>query len=301
VEQEMSAADAGYGYAEDAAYEVPQAAPAAPGAAPAPGGVSVAADGAPSLLPPGSLTDKIIYFAAANVETVAFDDAVAAAADMILRHGAFIESSHIGGRGYEAYYYGYNTYRTAQYTIRVPRERFEEMTSSLSALGSVTYLSSNAQNVTAQYTDTESRLKTYRVEESRLLAMLEKADTVTDMIAIESRLSDVRYNVETLESSLRNLQNQVDYSTVQLTLNEVEKITPREETRRTYWQQLGDGLKGTLAGVGDFFKELFKGVVVNSPVLLILAAVAAAAVVLIKKKVRAAKKSVPDGTEEPPR
>ena len=69
------------------------------------------------------------------------------------------------------------------------------------------------------------RLETYAIEEERLLSMLEKATTVEEMIQLESRLSDIRYQIESLESRLRNWQNQVDYSTITIYLREVEELS----------------------------------------------------------------------------
>jgi predicted site-specific integrase-resolvase len=63
------------------------------------------------------------------------------------------------------------------------------MTEEISSLGNLTYGNMQAQNITSQFIDTQSRLNAYRIEESRLLSMLEKAETVADMITIETRLS----------------------------------------------------------------------------------------------------------------
>ncbi|MDR3277265.1 MAG: DUF4349 domain-containing protein [Oscillospiraceae bacterium] len=234
---------------------------------------------------PGEFLEKIIYTASAGIETVDFDQTISDVYAMIERYGAAVENSWVGNQSY----YAGKHYRTAEFSIRVPKARYAEMASSLSVLGSVTYLSQNAQNVTAEYTDTESRLKTYRIEEERLLAMLEKADTVADMITIESSLSQVRYNIESLTSSLKNLQSRVDYSAVNLSVSEVEALTEQEPIHRTYGQQLGDGLQSTLKSVGSFFKALFKGIVIGLPVLALLAVIAVVIIIIVKKK-RAAKK-----------
>ncbi|NLB28926.1 MAG: DUF4349 domain-containing protein, partial [Clostridiales bacterium] len=175
-------------------------------------------------------------------------------------------------------------YRTANYVIRVPRESFSAMTGSLSALGHVTSLSTNADNVTEQYTDTESRLAVYRTEESRLLAMLEKSDTVADMITIESTLSSVRYEIESLTSRLKKLDNKVNYSSVTLSIREVEELTPAVQTHLTYGQQLSKGLKNTLKNTGNFFKNLLKFIVVNSPVIIILIIIIVVATILIRRR-----------------
>ena len=175
----------------------------------------------------GGLTEKVIYSGQADIETVGFDATIERVYEMLELNGGFIESSHIGGLNYAQRYYGYQAYRSARFVLRVPVERFDSIVNGggLETLGNVTSKDSNAQNITAQFYDTESRLASLRTEEERLLAMLAKSDTVADMIAIEARLSEIRYNIESLTSTLRNWQNQVDYSDLTLYIQEVEKLT----------------------------------------------------------------------------
>ena len=234
----------------------------------------------------GGLSEKIIYTANADIEAVNFDETIEKVYDLIGLNGAFIESSYIGGRNYAQSYYGYQTYRSANFVLRVPKDRFETVTGNLDILGNVTSLQTNAENITAQFLDTESRLSSYRIQEERLLAMLEKSDTVADMITIESRLAEVRYSIESLTSTLKNWQNQVDYSTLTLYIHEVENFTETVPIQQTYWQQIGTGLQSTTKSVGRFFTNLFKWIIVNLPVLIILAIIAAAIVIFVRRKIR---------------
>ena len=55
--------------------------------------------------------------------------------------------------------------------------------------------------------------------------MLSKSEDVETLIALEQRLSDVRYEIESIERSLRNYDMQIRYSTVELDLREVEVYT----------------------------------------------------------------------------
>ena len=251
-----------------------------------------------------SLAEKIIYSANASIETIHFEESLKELSNMITQFNAFVENSYESGSDYASKYYGYNSYRNASYVIRVPRENFSALTGALSALGHVTSLSTDATNVTEQYTDVESRLTVYRTEESRLLSMLEKCDNVTDMITIESTLSNTRYNIESLTSQLKNLDNRVNYSSVSIFINEVEELTPVVQIRRTYGQQLSDGLKDTLVGVGNFFKNLLKFIIVSSPVLVIIMVIAVVILVLYrryskreKKRLEAAKAAKVDADE----
>ncbi len=238
--------------------------------------------------------EKIIYSYTATIETTKFDETIDALNALMGEYGAFVETSYVSGSRY-----GYNGFRSASYTIRVPVGNFSSLTGRLVDLGNVYDERMTSENITAQYTDVQSRLDTYRTEESRLLVMLEKADTVEDMIAIESRLSDVRYQIESLTSTLRNWQNQVDYSTVNLYIQEVEELKDQLPAQRTYWQKMGDGFSATLKGIGNFFRSLFMALVVASPVILLLAVLAVIVVIVVRFVIKKRKKTPPADPSNP--
>lgn len=235
---------------------------------------------------PTDLSEKMIYTADVTVETTDFEASVRAVEDMVGAYGAFFETTNVSNLSYADRYYGNTVYRTARYVIRVPAQRFTEMTEGLDAVGSVVNVSSRAENITARFYDTQARRDAYGIEQERLLAMLGKCETVGEMIEIESRLSEVRYQIEALESTLRNWQTEVDYSTVNLTVREVEEYTKREEPHRSYWQQIGDGFMDTVEAVGDFFKTLFKDIVIALPIIVPVIAVLAVILLLILRSRR---------------
>ena len=118
--------------------------------------------------------------------------------------------------------------------------------------GNVTYRNIYTDDVTLSYVDTESHLKALRTEQETLLGLLEKAETVENIIAIQSRLSEVRYEIESYESRLRTYDDQIDYSTVYLNVSEVERETqvkeetPGEEISRRLsqnWEDLKEDVK----------------------------------------------------------
>jgi hypothetical protein len=132
----------------------------------------------------------------------------------------------------------------------------------------VTYLSSDATNITQQYTDTASRLSAYETEETRLLEILAEAETVEDMISVENRLSDIRYQKESLTSQLQNWDNQVSYSSVTIVLSEVRELTPEPTAEEpTYWQEVGAAFQSTLHGLFVIAKTLLKFLIAATPVL----------------------------------
>lgn len=219
-----------------------------------------------------NLGEKMIYTAWANVQTTTFDDTIAQLEQMIKENGAFIQSSNISGKSYQQTYYGTSS-RWASYTVRVPAENFRAMKGELDRLGYVTNISEDAQNITAQYTDVESRLTALRTEETRLLELLSKAESVEDIITVESRLSEVRYEIESSTSTLRNWDNKVNYSTLNLEINEVSEIKEYKPVTRTYGQRIKDAFVGSMEDFWNGVKNLGVGLAGSIPTLVILAVI----------------------------
>lgn len=214
--------------------------------------------------------DKIIYTANVDLETLEFEETISALYKLIEANGAFIETSSVSGTNYNAkYYYGYSTYRTAYFTIRVPKENFSGLTGALSSIGNVTQSRTSADNITASFLDTESRLKAYRTEESNLLEMMEKADTVEDMITIQDRLSWIRYEIESLTSQLKNWQNRVDYSTLNLNITEVKEYTEEPVEEKTFGEEIRDGFNSSVKWLKQALRDIVVFIVSSLPVLVL--------------------------------
>lgn len=215
--------------------------------------------------------DKIIYSGDATVETTDFDGTVAAVAELVKSYQGWIESSSVNGANYYSRARGYSADRSASYTLRIPSERFSELMTNLSTLGNVPYTYIYTENVTAQYYDTQARLTAYQTQEARLLEMMEKAETVEDVIAIEEKLTELRYQIESLQSSLNNWDRRVNYSTLCLNIQEVQEYTPEKESKISYGRELWLALTGALKDTGNFFKDLLVFLVSALPAIVILA------------------------------
>ena len=90
------------------------------------------------------------------------------------------------------------------------------------------------------------------------------------MIAIEEKLTELRYQIESLQSALKNWDRQVSYSTIELEVMEVSEYTP--EPQQSYGQELWQALTGALRNLGQFFKDLLVFLVSAIPTILVLTA-----------------------------
>ena len=139
------------------------------------------------------------------------------------------------------------------------------------------------EDVTLQYVDVKSHKESLQVEQARLLELLERAENLEDIITLENRLTSVRYQIESMESTLRTYDDLVDYSTVNLQITEVEVYTPVEEKKETNWERMTNGFVESLIDVRDGFINFGIWFVVHIPYLLIWAVVITVILLIIKK------------------
>ena len=232
---------------------------------------------------PAENPEKIIYSADVTVETTEFEETVGKVSGLVESYGGWIESSSISGSNYYQISEGNSKTRNASYTLRIPGDRFSALMESLSDLGNVPYSHMYTENVTAQYYDTQARLKAYTTQETRLLEMMELAESVEDVIIIEDRLTELRYKIESLQTSLNNWDRRVSYSTIYLNVQEVREYTPEEKVEPSYGEELVQALKIGLRNAGQFLKNLLVFLVEVIPVLVVLVPLVWLAVWLIGK------------------
>ena len=212
----------------------------------------------------------------------------------------FVESSNVTG---DTQYNSDGTTsivnRWAYYTVRIPCEQFEAFLHETEGFGNVISTSRDAQNVTSAYTDYEARLSSLNTQEERLLDMLSKSEDVETLIALEQRLSDVRYEIESIERSLRNYDMQIRYSTVELDLREVEVYTPTVPVRRTFGQKLSDSLSDGWTGFARGVQNVILSLASALPALVLLAVIVIAVIAGIKTA-RKKRKAKFTAQQEPP-
>ena len=285
-----AAYDGGYFYEPEA----PMPAPAEAMEESALGGFSAAAadkdEGAAQQNAPSAgdiAVDKIIYSAGVTVETTDFDDTLKKLDALVAQYGGFVESSSISGNNYYHSSHGYASSRSADYRIRIPSRDFAAVMNSLSTLGNVPYSNTYTENITSQYYDVQARLNACRTQEQSLLDMMAKADKVSDMLEIQEQLSDVRYRIESLQSKLTNWDRQVSYSTISLSVQEVQVYTP--EAKMGFGEQLSLALGRGLKSVGEFFRGLLLWLLEALPALVLLAVIVVLAVFLVRRICRGAR------------
>ncbi len=227
---------------------------------------------------------KLIRNVNLNVETTEFDALIANISQSITAAGGYIERSDVSGFSIAS---SYSSRRYASITARIPAIHLDEFLAQVDEQSNVTNRSETVQDVTLQYTDIESRKKSLTVEQERLWELLEKADSLDSVIALEQRLSEIRYQLELFESQLRTYDNQVDYSTVCLYIDEVAVFTPTEPD--SVLTRIQKGFARNLNDVIDGFVNFFVWFVSSIPTLIVWAVLLVILILIVRA---AAKRSV---------
>lgn len=199
----------------------------------------------------------------------------------------YVEARNI----YNGSQYGGKRYRSAELTVRIPADKLDQFVAQVSEKANIVSNKETTDDITLDYVDTESRANALRTEQTRLMELLAEAQNMSDLLQIEDRLTQVRGELEKMESQLRLYDNMVDYGTVYLTVNEVTEYTVTEEPD-TVWERISTGFVQSLKDLGEFFVELFIVVVVGLPYIVILGIAVTVVVFLwrLRRKKRKAKK-----------
>lgn len=222
---------------------------------------------------------KLIRTVELNLETENYDSLIEGLEQQINELGGYIEYKDAYHGNYNSKKNGYRN-RHANITARIPANKLDEFTGKVAEIGNITYESESVEDVTLQYVDLSSHKKMLVAEQTRLMELLENANSMEDIITIESRLSEVRYQIESMESQLRTFDNQVDYSTVHINVEEVERYTPQPE--KTTWERIKSGFSENVYRVTNGIKNFAIEFVIAIPVLLVWAVVIVVGVIVIR-------------------
>lgn len=204
---------------------------------------------------------KLIRNVSMSVETEAFDELINTVTNKTKTLGGYIESSNVWINEY--YGNGDKKCREGNYTIRIPKDRLDEFISVVESGTNVTQKEESVDDVTLTYVDLESHKKALLTEQERLLELMSQATDMESILTIEERLTNIRYQIQSMESQLRTYDNQVDYSTLTLRINEVVRIQTVDD--QSIWSEIATGFGNNLYDVMKGIRNFFVWIIVHIP------------------------------------
>ena len=210
---------------------------------------------------------KIIKSSQLSLETAKFNDVINSLEDMVKSYGGYIASSSIEAEGINN---NYQCLRFASYKINVPSDKLDDFLDESSKLATVRNKSTSAEDITAQYYDNESRLKSLQIQEERYLEILKTATEVKDIIEIENALTDVRYEIENLTTYLNKISNLVDMATVNINIQEVSQETVAQSVPKTLGEKISSSFVNSLKKIKEFSINTVIFIIAAIPYLIII-------------------------------
>lgn len=219
---------------------------------------------------------KIIRTARIELSTRTFD------AD----HAAILQAlNEAGGRVEEtSLYNSQGNLRVLRMTLRVPAGQLDQVIAKLRGVGKLSSFNESAQDVSEQYADTENRLKTQQIKMERLQALLARAESVEDLIAVEGSISETQYEIDRLTGEKQGMDSRVSDATLEVTLQELSPMETSQNQQEGLLSRIRYGMeaafKGTLVVLGDLL--VFLGIAL--PYLIALAVVILVIRLIVKRR-----------------
>ncbi len=178
---------------------------------------SVSIDALPAMPPQTESADQsrmMIWRAWLSLEVASVSNAVTQVTDIAKQSGGYVETQSDSGD------------ERANVTLRVPVDSFESAMSSLESIGKVTSRRVSSEDVTEQYVDIDARLETMVALRDRLRALLDKAQDVNDILAIERELSRVQADIDSMQARLKALKGKIDLASVSVSIKRGRILGP---------------------------------------------------------------------------
>lgn len=225
--------------------------------------------GGSSAVQPDASNRKIIYTADVDAQTKEFDESIALIEEMTIRYQGFIQSSWVKGKDISQTT-GFHGPRNARFTLRIPENGMASFLEEIESCFNMTSKNIHTDDITGQYFDTKARLDSLRVQQEKLLEMLDKAEDVEYLLEVQKELARVGYEVESLTSALNRMSDAVTYSTINLYLDEVVEYEAPQTIHTPFSAKLQNAYTGSWKSFTVFCQDFVIGLVSITPFLVIV-------------------------------
>ena len=216
---------------------------------------------------------KIIVTGNLNVETLDFDNVLTTLQANVKKYGGYIQNSSISTNRNDRRYY--------DACIRIPAESYEEFLSATKENVNVTYYNENIDDITETYTDIQARINSLKAEEEKVLEFYDKANNLEELMSVESRLTDIRYEIDSLETKIKNYDLLVNYSTLNIGITETKVYT---KTNDNFFSKLGLNFVNGWSNFVNVLQDIILGIVYNLWIVILVVVVIVGIVIYRKKR-----------------
>lgn len=198
-------------------------------------------------------SQKLIKRKYMTIETLDFDKTITAINDAVKSSSGYVESSNVSGTSEE-----HNRY--AEYCFRVPASQYENCSDLLNKNEIIILMNESTDDVTSEYTDIEAHLVALRTEYDTLISLVEQATDLETILILQNELSNVRYEIEYYEGNKRLYDDLVSYSTITVTVREIEEEAEEEEPEAPTFKER---VKEAFDNMKEDTRESYENYIVN--------------------------------------
>lgn len=218
---------------------------------------------------------KIIYTGVVDLIVDDFDGSEGKLRQLVEEHDGYLADSEIQNQP--------GSPRSGKWTVRVPTKHFPAFVQAVIKLGEVRNRTTNSQDITDAYYDSDARLKADEAEEKSLLALLEKTQgKVEDILKVRDQLRTVRGQIEQRKSQLQRWDKDVDLATVTVHLLDRRDYSP--PLMPDFGSTIGRTFQGSIEALVAVGKGLILVVVAIAPWLVVLALLIAPPLVIWRRR-----------------
>lgn len=174
-----------------------------------------------------------------RIEEGELQEAVRRVIEVARAHGGFVLSTSVEEEGA----------RSGTMIIRVPAESFEDALSDAEEAGEVTREQVAGEDVSQEFVDLDARLRNFEAQESVLLELMARSESVADTLRVQRELQDVQLEIERLRGRLRYLRDQTDLSTITLRLREADPTVAATGLTERAWRRGVDTFSAIVSAV----------------------------------------------------
>ena len=216
--------------------------------------------------------EKIVYTCSADLQTLEYDQSVKDIKDAVKASGGIIQSETESDNNSYWYYEsrGTSNNRNLYLTVRIPTEKYETFVNSLDQYGKVMNKTQSADNISRTYNDKKTYITSLETEQKRLLEMMDKAETIEDMMAVEERLTEVQRQLNQYKTELDAMDMDVAYSTVTLNLREVQKIENQPTPRDSFGTRIKKAFISAWEGFVGFWEDFLFALIYLLPAIVVI-------------------------------
>ncbi|MBQ9879724.1 MAG: DUF4349 domain-containing protein [Clostridia bacterium] len=232
-------------------------------------------------------SEKLVYTCRMQLETLEYAKTVAAIRSSLASFGGFVQTENETNSDRYWYYTDGSEgdgRMTLSMILRVPSAHYEEFLAAVEANGHVIAKNADVENISRTYNDTQVLISALEQQETRLLEMMEKAETIEDMITVEKRLTEVQTELNQYRTDLSAMDTDVDLATVSLEICEVRELSDTPPVRSTFGTRLANTFKRSWRAFSSGMEDVLFGLIFILPFAAVIAVIAVIVILIVKKK-----------------